>query len=113
MPSPSEPEIFTQLAREILAATEAYQTGDLLEEGLPSAADLARKLNYRLETVKKKLRVLKEHHLIQPISITPKRYRFNRWALRDLEPDTLLYELFCEQDSPAYIQPDAHHRAYH
>lgn len=110
MPSPSEPEIFTQLAREILAGTEAYHAEDLLEDILPSAADLARKLNYRLETVKKKLRVLKENHLIQPISMTPKRYRFNRWALTDLEPDTLLYELFCDPDSPAYIEPDAHHR---
>ncbi len=117
MPSPSEPEIFTQLAREILAGTEACHAenmaGNLLEDSLPSAADLARKLNYRLETVKKKLRVLKENHLIQPISMTPKRYRFNRWALRDLEPDSLLYELFCDPDSPAYIEPDAHHRAYH
>lgn len=113
MPSPSEPEIFTHLAREILAGTDAYQQGEMLEDTLPSAADLARKLNYRLETVKKKLRVLKENHLIQPISMTPKRYRFNRWALRDLEPDTLLYELFCDPDSPAYIEPDAHHRAYH
>lgn len=112
MPSPSEPEILTQLAHAILAGTEAYHAGDLLEEELPTAADLARRFHYRLETVKKKLRVLKEHHLIQPISMTPKRYRFNRWALTDLAMDSLLYELFCQPDSPAYIAPDAHHRSH-
>ncbi len=112
MPSPSDTEIFTRLAGEILAGTERYQSGELLEDDLPTAADLARLFNYRLETVKKKLRVLKDHALIQPISMTPKRYRFNRWALNDLEAGSLLFELFCEPDSDYYIEPDHHHRTY-
>lgn len=113
MPSPSETEIFTRVVGEILSASERFQTGELLEEGLPTAADLARLFNYRLETVKKKLRVLKDHHLIHPISMTPKRYRFNRWALNDLPEDELLYELFCDPESEYFIEPDHHHnRSY-
>jgi hypothetical protein len=112
MPSPSDPEIFSKLAGEILAGTELYQADATFEEVLPTAADLARKLNYRLETVKKKLRVLKDHHLIQSVSMTPKRYRFNRWALNDLEADSPLFELFCDPESPAFIPADPHHRTY-
>lgn len=112
MPSPSDPEIFSKLAGEILAGTERYQDDDTLEEALPTAADLARKLNYRLETVKKKLRVLKDHHLIQAISMTPKRYRFNRWALNDLAEGDPLFALFCDPESPAFIEADHHHRSY-
>lgn len=112
MASPSDSEIFPKLAGEILSGTERYQSGDLQEEDLPTAADLARLLNYRLDTVKKKLRVLKDHHLIQPISMTPKRYRFNRWALTELAEDSPLYELFCEPDSPYYIEPNHHQRSY-
>lgn len=107
MPSPSDTEIFSRLAEEILATTERFQSETLLEDELPTAADLARKLNYRLETVKKKLRVLKEAGLIQPVSMTPKRYRFNRWALRELETGDILFELFCEPESPYFL--GAHH----
>ena len=75
-----------------------------MEEDLPTAADLARKLNYRLEAVKKKLRLLKEEGLIQPVSMTPKRYRFNRWALKSLDEGHLFHELFCEPESPYYLE---------
>lgn len=113
MPKPSDTELFSKLAGEILSASERFQAGELMEEGLPTAADLARLLNYRLETVKKKLRVLKENHLIHPISMTPKRYRFNRWALNDLQEGELLYTLFCEPESEYFIAPDHHHhRSY-
>ena len=113
MPSPSDTEIFTKLAGEILSASERFQAGDLQEDDLPTAADLARLFNYRLETVKKKLRVLKDNHLIQAISMTPKRYRFNRWALGDLPEEELLHSLFCDPESEYYIEPEHHrHRNY-
>lgn len=102
---PSDEELFIRLTQEILAATERFQEGDCLEDDLPTAADLARKLNYRLETVKKKLRILKTQELVKIVSMTPKRYRFNYWALKHLDSDSLFYELFCEPDSPHYIQP--------
>lgn len=101
---PSEEEVFTGLAGQILEATERLVAGDIMEDDLPTAADLARRFNWRLETVKKKLRVLKEQGLIQPISVTPKRYRFNRWALREMDESSPLFVLFCEPDSPHYIE---------
>jgi hypothetical protein len=104
MPTPSDEELFTRLVEEIRQATERVSAGDCLEDDLPTAAALARKFNYRLETVKKKLRVLKEEGLIQPVTVTPKRYRFNRWALKDLDDAHPLHTLFCEPDSPYYLQ---------
>lgn len=103
MPTPSEEELYTRLVGEILKATEQVSAGDCLEDDLPTAAALARTLNYRLETVKKKLRVLKEQGLIHPISMTPKRYRFNRWALKSLDDSHILHSLFCEPESPYYL----------
>jgi hypothetical protein len=105
---PSENELFSQLARAILEATERFCSGDCLEDEMPTASELARRYNYRLETVKKKLRVLKEQGLIQPISMTPKRYRFNQWALKSLDEDHPFHALFCEPESPYYIEYHHH-----
>lgn len=97
-------ELIGRLAAEILSATESFGAGECLEEDLPTAADLARKLGFRLENVKKKLRLLKEGDLIHPITVQPKRYRFNRWALREMEESSQLYALFCDPDSPFYLE---------
>lgn len=101
---PTEEELFTALIREIAGATERLEAEVCVEDDLPTAAELARRMNYRLENVKKKLRVLKEHGLIHSVSVSPKRYRFDRWALRTLDSDTVLYTLFCEPESAHYIQ---------
>ncbi len=100
---PTETELLGHLAQEILHATERLNTGDCLEDDLPTAADIARKCNYRLEAVKKKLRILKEEGLIQVVGMTPKRYRFNYWALKSLDPSSPLHELLCEPESPYFI----------
>lgn len=105
---PNDTELFSQLAAEIRTATDRLSAGDCLEDDLPTAADLARRLNYRLETVKKKLRLLKEEGLVQSVSVTPKRYRFNYWALKSLDESHILFTLFCEPDSPYYIENNHH-----
>jgi len=87
-------EMLSLLAREIKTATERLEEGDALEDDLPTSADLARRFNYKLDAVKKKLKILKEADLIQPTSMTPKRYRFNAWAYRSLDDDDPLRELF-------------------
>ncbi len=87
-------EMLSRLAHEIMDATERLSQDDNgVEDDLPTAADLARKLNYRLEAVKKKLRLLKEAELIQAVTHTPKRYRFNPWALKSLSQDHPFYHL--------------------
>jgi hypothetical protein len=103
MATPSDEEIFTRLVSEILEATERFSAGETLEEDLPTAAGLARQFNYRLETVKKKLRILKEQGLVHSVSVTPKRYRFNRWALKSLDESHSFHALFCEPASPYYL----------
>jgi transcription initiation factor IIE alpha subunit len=100
---PTEEELFIALVREIVWATDRLNMETCVEEDLPTAAELARKLNYRLEAVKKKLRILKEQGLVHAVSLSPKRYRFDHWALRTLEPESVLYALFCEPDSLHYI----------
>ncbi len=104
MPIPTDQEFMILFVQDIHAATTQLQTGDLQADELPTAASLARKYNYRLETVKKKLGLLKDTELIQTVGVTPKRYRFNAWALRSLDPDSPMYGLFCDPESPSYIE---------
>lgn len=89
---PSDEELLTRLVHEIYTATERLSAEECLEDDLPTASDLARKFNYRLDTVKKKLRVLKERGLIRPISMTPKRYRFEPWALKSLDEEDPIFQ---------------------
>lgn len=90
---PTDQELFPRLLGAIREATERFCAGDCLEDELPTAADLARRFNYRLETVKKKLRVLKEQELIQAVTHTPKRYRFNAWVFNSMDEDHPLYAI--------------------
>jgi DNA-binding transcriptional MocR family regulator len=101
--APKDEELFSRLAREILSATERFQEDGQFEESLPSSADLSRTLNIKLETVKKKLRVLKDQGLIHPVSVSPKRYRFDTWALRELDEAHPFFTLFCEPESPYHL----------
>lgn len=93
-------ELLHLVARFVLEATESFQAGDLSQDDLPSAADVARALGLDTDVVKKKLKILKEDELVQAISVTPKRYRFNFYAFNALEEDSELYDLFLNSDSP-------------
>lgn len=97
-------EILHLLTTEILQASEALTQGDLLEDELPSASDLARKLNLKLEMVKKKLRILKGEGLIHPISFSPKRYRIDRYGVNHLSPEHPLYAVIFAETTSDYVQ---------
>jgi len=86
-------ELLSQLVQEIQTASDRHSDGECREDELPTAAELARKLNYRLEAVKKKLRILKDAEVIQSVGMTPKRYRFNAWALKSMDDSHPFYEL--------------------
>ena len=95
--------MLSRLAQEIMYSTDRLSQDDGgVEDDLPTAADLARKLNYRLEVVKKKLRLLKEAELIQAVSHTPKRYRFNAWALKSMDEDHPYYHLLSPTEPDAW-----------
>lgn len=97
-------EVTYRILREIIAATEQAAQDTLPEDVLPTAADIARHLKLRVEFVKKRLLPLKDAELIQPVGMNPKRYRFNTFAFNHLTPDDSLYEVFCEPDSPFFLQ---------
>ena len=103
-------EMLGLIAFEIAVVTAQVEaaTESLMPDALPCARDLARKLGLRLETVKKKLRLLKAGELIHPVSVSPKRYRFNHYALRELPPESDFYRLFCETESPYFIGKTCH-----
>ncbi len=96
-------ELTCRIACEILRATDAWTAGDKLEDELPSATELARQLDVKLEKLKKKLRLLRQENLIRSVSVSPKRYRFDRYALREMPPDHPLYALLFGEDSPYRI----------
>lgn len=92
MPTSLDP-ILQQVFADILTATDTFSKDAFLEDQFPSAAEIARKYNFRLEAVKKKLRLLKSHGVIQAVSVSPKRYRVDRFLLNQLEDDHPLYPL--------------------
>ncbi len=96
-------DIISELAHSILTATQQFNDGQYFEEDMPTAADMARKMRLKTDYVKKKLRLLASANLIEAISASPKRYRFNAYALRFLEEDDPLHLLFCREGSPHYI----------
>jgi hypothetical protein len=106
MPSLSHEELLAALVGEITAATDRFGAGECLEEDLPTAPILAHRVNERLETVKKKLRLLKAHDVIQVVGMTPKRYRLNRWAAKSLDTDHPLHFLFEEAVEPLSTRSD-------
>jgi DNA-binding Lrp family transcriptional regulator len=80
-----------QIAQEILRATRELDDADGFadEASLPSATDLARSLNLKIDKVKKRIRQLVHDNVIRPVSFSPKRYRFDLYALRHLPEDSL------------------------
>lgn len=82
-----------RIISEIFKATEEVILGDREKETLPSAAELARHLGYRLETVKKKIRFLRDTGWVQSVGVSPKRYRFDIYRLSTLSEDDAIYSL--------------------
>jgi predicted ArsR family transcriptional regulator len=99
----SEQEQLGKIARQIRLATDSLPTESLPEEGLPTASDISRELRLDPEKVKKRLKILLREGIVQPVSYTPKRYRFNYYQLKTLEKSSELYFLFRSEESPYCI----------
>jgi DNA-binding transcriptional regulator YhcF (GntR family) len=65
-------------------AQALYQWVPAHEDDWPTAMMLSKQLKLKPETVKKKLRLLQQWGLIQPISVSPKRYRFDHYIWNHL-----------------------------
>lgn len=92
-------ELLFQLAQFILDATLALENDAILPEELPGSSDIARQLGLDTELVKKKLKILKHEGLVQTLTYSPKRYRFDHYQLKRLPEDSELYPLFCAPDA--------------
>lgn len=89
----------------IWQATRNYDPAQANVDVLPSASELAKSQRMDLDAVKKRLQRLKNEGFIQPVSFSPKRYRFIPWQLTQLTPEDELFSVFCEEDSPYFILP--------
>ncbi len=88
-----EQELLCRIAYEILQTTDQVVSEGLSEEHLLSAPELAKRLSMKLDKLKRKLKSLKQDNLIRPISLSPKRYRFDRYTLERLPEEHFLFNL--------------------
>lgn len=67
------------------------------EEGITSV-ELAKLVNLPLETVKKKLTILKEHGVVRVRGINPKYWRFDEYNFQRLDDHDEIFRLLCSFD---------------
>lgn len=77
----------------IQISTAELKEHEFAEEVLPSSQDIARETGYKLDKVKKKLKELTKSGLINTVSFSPKRYRFNQFEYDSLADDNEWREL--------------------
>ena len=96
-------DLVCQLAHLILDATNSVPEGMVAGDVLPTSGDLAKLTGISPDLVKKKLKILLQMGLIHPISMSPKRYQFERFAVHKLTEDHPLYEDLRNPDSVFYL----------
>ncbi len=60
-----------------------------------TAVELARKLNIKIDIVKKKLRILQQKDIVQPKGINPKIWKFDDFHFQRMDEDDPVYNLLC------------------
>jgi hypothetical protein len=66
-------------------------------EGI-TAVELAKRVNLPVETVKKKLNILKEKNIARAIGINPKFWLFDEYNFQRLDDDDEIFHLLCNFD---------------
>lgn len=66
-------------------------------EGL-TAVELAKKVDLKLEIVKKKLRILQEKGIVRSIGVSPKFWIFDDYNFQRIAEDDPVYMLLCNFD---------------
>lgn len=92
-----------RIAREIRMATDSLGENSLAEEELPTAGDISRILRLKPDKVKKRLKILLKEGVVEPVSYTPKRYRFDYYRLQQLDESSELYPVLMGAASPYRI----------
>lgn len=63
-----------------------------------TAVELAKLVALPLETVKKKLNILKEEGIVRVIGINPKYWKFDNYTFQRMDEDNEVYKLLCSFD---------------
>ncbi|OGI01759.1 MAG: hypothetical protein A2287_09500 [Candidatus Melainabacteria bacterium RIFOXYA12_FULL_32_12] len=69
-----------------------------------TAIELSRKLNIKMEIVKKKLRILQDKGLIRSIGINPKYWEFNDYNFQRMDENDSVYLLLCSFEDVDFDQ---------
>lgn len=64
------------------------------EKGI-TAVELAKLVELPLETVKKKLIVLKDEEIVRVVGINPKYWKFDNYQFQRMDEDNEIYKLLC------------------
>ena len=66
-------------------------------EGI-TAVELAKLVNLPVETVKKKLQILKDKDIVRVKGINPKYWKFDEYRFQRLDEEDEIYQLLCSFD---------------
>ena len=67
------------------------------EKGI-TAVELAKLVDLPLETVKKKLIILRDEGIVRVIGINPKYWKFDNYNFQRMDEDNEIFKLFCSFD---------------
>ena len=67
------------------------------EDGI-TAVELAKLVNISVETVKKKLNILKSKDIVKVKGINPKYWKFNEYNFQRMDEDDEIFRLLCSFD---------------
>lgn len=76
------------------------------EKGI-TAVELAKLVELPIDTVKKKLAVLKEEAIVRVVGINPKYWKFDNYQFQRMDEDNEIYKLLCcfdDVDFDRYFQ---------
>ena len=63
-----------------------------------TAVELAKLVSLPIETVKRKLQVLKDAQIVQVKGINPKYWKFDNYSFQRMDEDDEVYKLLCSFD---------------
>ena len=67
------------------------------EKGI-TAVELAKLVDLPVETVKKKLQILKDEGIVRVIGIKPKYWKFDNYTFQRMDEDNDIFKLLCSFD---------------
>ena len=92
--SDNEDKILKSIGLELMFLTPEKYAND---EGI-TAVELAKLVSVPVETVKKKLNILKEKDIVTVKGINPKFWKFNEYNFQRMDEDDEIFKLLCSFD---------------